>query len=151
MTHIEAGLDRLREEVALARRRGRAGEEQLLSSIIEELDQARLEDWRTLFDQVLPLKEAAARAGFHPSAFSQSRRAFPVEPLPGGKGEGVRVRDCPCRSGRLLVLLGLEPIPEFTDTETPHADEDELASAAFTVHELDEYRGRRGQRHWRAR
>jgi hypothetical protein len=152
MVHLEASLDRLRDEVVLARRRGRTGEELLLSSIIEEIDQARLEDWRVLFEQVLPLKEAAARAGFHPSAFSQNRRTFPVEPLPDGQGEGVRVRDCPCRAGRILVLLGLEAIPDLTGADTIQPDEeDALPAAGFTVHELDEYRRRGSQRHWRAK
>jgi hypothetical protein len=145
MIKIGEALDRLRDEADWARHRGKEGEADFLTSIVEDLDQARLEDWQLLLEQVLPLSVAAARAGYHVSAFSKPRRDFPVEPLPNGRGEGVRIRDCPCKAGRMLVLLGLEPIPEETDDEelAPRHDAEAVFTPAFNGDELAAFRDRR--------
>lgn len=116
MNHIAQAIEQLRSELELARRRGRRSEADFLESIISDLEHATAEDWRELFEQVLPLSEAARRAGYDPSAFTRERRKFSAVPLPSG-GDGVRVCDCPCKPGRLLVLLGLQPISDADEPE----------------------------------
>jgi hypothetical protein len=100
-------IDRWRSEIALYRRRGRAGDADHLESFVDELEAVLV----GIYSTTAPLAEAAERVGYSGVHIQRLVKDGTVRLVETREGTEVCLCDLPVHAGRLLSLLGAR-LPE---------------------------------------